>query len=87
MGSSYIDHLNNMDGLESEIYSKPIADCIAEEFDATKNYAIGDYVFYNAKLYKFTSTHSAGAWSAAHVTQAQKLSTILSLSSAEGVSF
>ena len=41
----------------------------AGQFSASKAYAIGDHVFYNRKLYKFTSAHAAGAWNAAHVTE------------------
>ena len=34
---------------------------IAEDFDSTKAYAVGDYVIYNDKLYEFINAHS-GAW-------------------------
>ena len=40
---------------------------VAEEFDTSKAYVSGDYVVYNADLYKFKATHAAGAWNAAHV--------------------
>lgn len=35
---------------------------IAPTFNATQSYDVGDYVFYNRKLYRFTSAHSAGTW-------------------------
>jgi hypothetical protein len=35
---------------------------IAEEFDASKNYDVGDILMYDKKLYKCISPHSAGAW-------------------------
>lgn len=41
---------------------------VADLFDSTNTYVIGDYVFYNNSLYKFTSNHS-GAWVAADVTE------------------
>lgn len=40
---------------------------VAEIFDATKNYAVGDYCIYNDDLYRFTTAHSAGAWNSSHV--------------------
>lgn len=35
---------------------------IADTFSSSKNYSAGDYVIYNSKVYKFTTSHSAGAW-------------------------
>jgi len=35
---------------------------MAEDFSTSKAYAIGDYVVYNSKIWKFTVAHSAGAW-------------------------
>ena len=40
-----------------------------EEFDVTKAYVKGDFVMYNGKLYKFTSSHAAGAWNTSHVIE------------------
>ena len=37
---------------------------IASEFSDSVSYSVGEYVFYNNRLYKFIITHSAGAWSA-----------------------
>ena len=42
---------------------------IAEGFDSTKNYLIGEYCIYTGNLYRFTSNHSAGAWNSSHVSQ------------------
>ena len=44
---------------------------IAPIFDSNTNYTKGDIVLYetDGKLYEFTTTHSAGAWNSAHVTQ------------------
>ena len=39
----------------------------ARWFDTSTAYAIGDYVIYLTDLYRFTSTHAAGAWNAGHV--------------------
>ena len=38
-------------------------------FSVTDSYAVGDIVFYIRKLYKFTSTHVAGAWNSSHVEE------------------
>ena len=35
---------------------------IAPLFDNTKEYAIGDCVIKDAALYRFTTSHAAGAW-------------------------
>ena len=42
---------------------------IADNFSERTSYAIGDLVIYEGYLYKFTSAHSAGAWSGTDVTQ------------------
>ena len=34
----------------------------AREFSSSQAYAAGDIVLYGGVLYKFTATHSAGAW-------------------------
>ena len=39
------------------------------EFTTTTAYAVDDKVFYDRRLWKFTSAHAAGAWNAAHVTE------------------
>lgn len=35
---------------------------LAKAFSASKSYAVGDYVTYNGKVYRFTSAHPAGSW-------------------------
>lgn len=35
---------------------------IANDFSASTAYEVGDYVWYDRTLYKFTQAHSAGAW-------------------------
>lgn len=42
---------------------------IAEEFDSTQNYQIGDYVVYDNNLYRFTTEHPAGNWNSNHVSK------------------
>lgn len=42
---------------------------VAEDFDATKAYYVGDCVCYNELLYRFTSDHPAGAWDANDVVE------------------
>jgi hypothetical protein len=42
---------------------------VAPNFLTTKAYAVGDYVYYNDALYRFTSAHAAGAWVGTDATQ------------------
>ena len=42
---------------------------IAEDFDSSSAYAIGDYVWYNNYLYCFNSAHVAGAWNSSEVSR------------------
>lgn len=48
---------------------------IAEDYDSTKTYSVGDYVFYTPTgatrgyLYRFIANHAVGAWNANEVTQ------------------
>ena len=42
---------------------------IADEFDDSVDYAIGDIVIYSGSLYVCTSAHSAGAWDASNFTR------------------
>lgn len=44
---------------------------IADDFSASVNYNEGEYCYHLGDLYKFTSAHSAGAWSSADVEQVQ----------------
>ena len=63
--SSFID----LNDLEESI--DDVSDMIANNFDATKAYGIGDIVTYNGKLYKFKTAHAAGAWDASQVDMVQ----------------
>ena len=47
----------NVDGLEAQIQA--VSDMITGEFDQTKNYAVGDVVINDDKLYKFTTAYTA----------------------------
>lgn len=42
---------------------------IAEEFDDTKDYKVGDKVIKDKKYYVFTSDHDAGAWDSSDVDE------------------
>ena len=53
-------------GLSDTYVNNP--ESIASQFDSTVSYAIGDYAYYDNKLYRFTAAHS-GAWAAADVTE------------------
>lgn len=54
--------------LNIESLAGEINDVVASDFDATANYAKGDYTIKEGVLYRFTSAHSAGAWDANDVT-------------------
>ena len=41
----------------------------AGQFSASTAYSVGQYVYYDKKLYRFTTAHAAGAWNASHVTE------------------
>ena len=41
----------------------------APTFDIATDYTVGDYVFYDRKLYKFTSAHAAGYWDGSQVEE------------------
>lgn len=42
---------------------------LADTFSTATNYAVGDYVSYEGKIYKFTSAHNAGAWTGSDVAE------------------
>ena len=59
---SFVD----VDAIEEKIGA--VSDMItADEFDTTKDYAIGDIVKKDNVLYKFNAAHTAGAWDASEV--------------------
>lgn len=58
--------IDNID-VSSQVAGKLNSDSAAPAFDSTKTYLPGDYVTYNGGLYRFTATHPAGDWNAAHV--------------------
>ena len=45
-----------------------LSQIIAENFDETKDYEIGDYVIYSNCLYCFSASHTAGEWDDTEVT-------------------
>ena len=52
----------------------------AQTFDTSADYAVGDYVLYNGRLYRFTAVHAAGAWTgedAERVTIADELEKVV----------
>lgn len=55
---------------------------IATEFDATKNYTAGCFVYYEGKLYQFNTDHAAGAWDPTDVVLANVTDQIVSNKSA-----
>lgn len=51
----------------------------AGQFSTSTAYAVGQYVYYDKKLYRFTTAHAAGAWNASHVTEVTVTSELTSL--------
>ena len=45
-----------------------LSQIIAENFDETKDYEVGDYVIYSNCLYCFSASHTAGEWDDTEVT-------------------
>lgn len=43
---------------------------IAKNFSASKDYSVGDYVWYGDRLYRFTEDHTRGAWDSSDVVEA-----------------
>ena len=55
--------LNSMDDEIESLDKNAVRNLsVADDFSTSVSYNIGDYVFYNNQLYKFVSSHSAGAW-------------------------
>ncbi len=48
------------------------------EFSETKVYNAGDFVIYQSKIYRFTTSHAAGPWNASEVKQSSSLDIIVS---------
>ena len=53
--------LNNTINIINETVNET-QNVIAEEFDVSKSYNVGDILMYDKKLYKCISPHSAGEW-------------------------
>ena len=69
-----IDDINNEiqninEDIENIDENKLDNGAVAPVFSETATYAVGDVVTYNGKLYKFTSSHSAGSWDNSEVTE------------------
>ena len=61
-GLNIVEALNDLIGTENSL------SLIAEDFDETKSYEVGNYVRYSTLLYRFTTPHPAGVWNENHVT-------------------
>ena len=46
-----------------------LEDVIAPTFSTSQAYGVGEYVMYQGALYRFTASHSAGAWNSAEVVE------------------
>ena len=56
-----------------------IRNMIADPFSESSAYSVGNYVTYSGALYRFISSHSAGAWNFAHVTEVLAMSELAAL--------
>lgn len=59
--SAFVD----VDAIEAEIGA--VSGSLADEFDDTETYAIGDIVVYEHALYRFKAAHAAGDWDSSEV--------------------
>jgi lysophospholipase L1-like esterase len=64
-----------IDDIETAIASIPadysdLLAAIAPTFSTSTAYNIGQYVWYDGDLYRFTTSHTAGSWNSAHVSAA-----------------
>jgi len=57
-------------GIYSGLAGKADTGIVADDFDSTASYVIGNYCIENGKLYRFKANHS-GAWSASDVDEIQ----------------
>ena len=48
---------------------KSSTDALASEFSTATVYVAGDIVWYDGKLYRFITNHTAGSWNSAHVAE------------------
>ena len=62
----------------SRAVDSAFSNIVISEFTALDNYAVGDYVKREAKVYKCTTAHSAGAWVASDFTQVKVLNEVKS---------
>lgn len=55
----------------NDIYNtiKEVSDMITGEFNTTTAYQVGQVVVYDGHLYKFDTSHAAGAWDSSEVTE------------------
>ena len=65
--------------IDNELKNRVINSNISDNFNTTTAYKIGDIVIYDGKLYKFTATHSAGAWIGTDAVQVTVDDELLSL--------
>ena len=56
--------IDSFGDVETALASKSDLTNLAPAFSTSKSYAIGDYVTYQGKFYRFHTSHSAGAWNA-----------------------
>ena len=61
---------------DAKVAAGEIVTDTTDKFDSTKDYAVGDYVIYDNKAWKFTTVHPAGAWDESHVEQTNILAEI-----------
>ena len=52
---------------------------LAQAFSTSTAYAVGDYVLYNNKLYRFTTAHSAGEWNSSQVAEVKTMDEVSSI--------
>lgn len=56
--------------LDAIVQHKADKTIIAKNFSASKDYSVGDYVWYGDNLYRFTEDHIRGVWDSSDVVEA-----------------
>ena len=79
-GHTHDDRYYTETEVDTALSAKANNSILGDAFSTSVAYAIGDYCIYQGALYRFTSAHSAGAWSASDVTQVVAMNELAALS-------
>ncbi len=81
VGSALVQTLNDA-GSVAQLFAEGTRAYIAPNFSNAAAYSAGDYVIYNAQMWRFNTNHAAGDWNASEVTAVVVGSEVSNLKSA-----